>query len=87
MNLDNYTITRTGKDAFEKDYEWTVIAFETSPDKFMWWNPPNYRIDLDPYIEGLPPNYDNIKEIIEDGCSRSDLAKQVGAIRAWGLDL
>ena len=37
MNLNNYSVTRTGKDAFEEAHEWVIVVFETEPGVFKWW--------------------------------------------------
>ena len=87
MNLEGYTITKSGQDAFEEDHQWTVVVFETEPGVFMWWNPSNYRSDLPPYNDGLPSDYETIEEVIGDGYTMPELAAQVGALGAWGLDL
>jgi hypothetical protein len=87
MNLEHFSITKSGQDAFEEEYEWTIVVFETSPDVFIWWNPSNYRSEFPPYNDGLPPDYDEIEEVVNDGYPIPELAAQVGALGAWGLDL
>ena len=87
MNLNNYSVTRTGKDAFEEAHEWVIVVFETEPGVFKWWNPSNYRSDLSDYNDGLPPDYDKIEEVVNDGYPMPELADQLGAAGAWGLDL
>lgn len=87
MNLNNYIYTAIGKEAFEDRHQWTVVVFEVEPGKFRWWNPANYDITLPEYNDGLPFPYTNIEQVKEDAYDMSDLAKQVEAINAWGLDL
>lgn len=87
MNLNNYIYTAIGKEAFEDRHQWTVVVFEVEPGKFRWWNPANYLPDLPEYNDGLPPDYTSIEQVIKDSYDMSDLAKQVEAINAWGLDL
>ena len=87
MNLNNFSVTKSGQDAFEEEHEWTIVVFEVAVGEYRWWNPSNYLTEFPDYNDGLPPDYTDIKGVVEDGYQMTELAFQVNALDAWGLDL
>ena len=85
LHFNSYKETMEGREAFERNHQWTAIVFEVETDRFQYWNP-QPRDDDDFYGTGLPFDY-TLTDVKEMGYSMPELAEQLGAINAWGLDL
>ena len=86
--LHNFTVTKSGRATFEEEHVTTIVLFMT--DGVYWYWTPDPRGSEDYYNYGLPDFVDEIglNYFIEDvAYEMPELARQVEADKAWGLDL
>ena len=83
--MNGYREVMEGQEAFERNYQWTSVVFEVEKDVFRTWNP-QPEDDQEFWSDEFPFDMSFI-EVITDGYEIPELAKQVDAIHAWGLDL
>ena len=93
MNLDlidNYIRpAETGRDAFERDYQTTEVIFQREDGTFLIWNDNPFDTFVDSWkdCEFLPVDRGGTPFInLENYFDLADLAKQMGFVRAWGMD-
>ena len=88
LKLNNYVAAKSGQDAFEQDHQHCIVLFMT--DGVYWYWTPEPRGDEDYYNYGVPDFVDEAGidySIDTHSYILPDLAKQVGAEKAWAFDL
>ena len=88
LKLNNYVVTKSGQDAFEQEHQHCIVLFMTD-GVYWYWNPEPLGGE-DYYNVGLPDFFGNEEiDYYIDTLSYilPDLAKQVGAEKAWAFDL
>ena len=86
LNFKFYKPRNTGLEAFENDFQGTVVVFEVTKGVFQHWNPQPFEVFAEQWDEGIPFDYTE-EELEEYGYDLDNLAIQLNIYAAWGLDL
>lgn len=75
--FDKFSVTHSGKDAFEREYAFQEVVFERLNGTYLVWNSDPFEYYNLP--NGASPDFTGY-------CELPDLAKQLGFARAYSQD-